>query len=192
MRKKIILIVLITFFLIAIFILIGNIGNSYHDQWCTNCGHIRHIEKKCYGFFCKITYERIDENYFSKYWEKTHGECKEHSWRNYHGGFNFLLSKGTYSGYKPAWWGWDIRYFPSDYDYLGFLYSFDPALVKELLEHMLELEKERILNRQYPASEQNQEFWKKSFIGFRNSPPNESDFQRFKEWWESYKEKYQQ
>jgi len=192
--KKYSKIILVSIILFVLLIFLGSrIGYSYDDQWCTKCGHIRHIKTQCYGLFCKQAHEVIDENYFSKYWEKTHGECGEHSWVNYHGGRNFLLNKLTYSGSKPFWWIWRIIESPYDVDYLGFLYDNDSDLVKELLEYMLYLEKQRIIERQY-SSEEHSEFLK-NFSEFRTSyfPEHtdfnkEEEFDKFNTWWQSYKE----
>jgi len=178
MKKKY-LIPLFIVLVLAAFIYFGrNVGYSYDSQWCTNCGLIRHVTTRCNGFTC-TTSERIDnDNYFSIYWEKTHGECEEHSWRNFHGGAKFLLKRYTYSGSYPFWFT-----LGQQFDYLDFIYENDSELAREVMDHMLYIEKQRIIDEEYDKEQYDELLQFNQFL-------LEEDFNKFKDWWQSYKEKY--
>ena len=179
MKKKY-LILLLIFLVSVIFIYFGrSVGYSYDSQWCVNCGLVRHITIKCNGFTC-ATSEIINDNYFSIYLEKTHGKCKEHSWKNYHGGAKFLLKRYTSSGSYPFWLGWNNDLLP---DYLSFLYENNPELLKEVMGHMLYIEKQRIIEKEYNKEQYGELLQFNNFI-------LEEDYNKFKDWWQSYKEKY--
>lgn len=118
--------------LIIVTLVYLNPGREGHDQWCARCGERRHITTYNLGSYERLMTQGIEETVLSRYHTKLFGPCSDHEWRNYHGWISRLRSRLSYSGHRPM----ELVGFEHD---MEFLYLNDPALLREMLQFIIEL-----------------------------------------------------